>query len=336
MKLSLRSLLPLASVVLVLLAPLAIYPLFLIKLMCFALLAASLNLLIGYVGLLSFGHAMFYGAAAYVTAHAAKVWGWDGMAAIAAGVAAAAAIGFVTGLLAIRRQGIYFSMITLAFAQLVYFVALKAPFTGGEDGLQNVPRPRMLGIVDTSDNLTLYYVVLVIVGAAFWLIWRTVHSPFGQVLKAIRDNEPRAVSLGYRVNRYKLQAFTLSAALAGLAGATKVLATQLATLVDVNWTTSGEALLICIVGGLQTLLGPVVGAVVIISIEHYLATLAEWVLIIQGAVFIVVVMLFRKGIVGTFHDWQLRRQARKGLATAIAPAGVPLVAEADDTQEATP
>ncbi|HSV82352.1 MAG TPA: branched-chain amino acid ABC transporter permease [Ramlibacter sp.] len=321
MKLSLRSGLLAACLVLLALAPLAVYPLFLIKLMCFALLAASLNLLIGYVGLLSFGHAMFYGAAAYVSGYVIKAWGWDGLAGIAAGVAVAAALGFFTGLLAIRRQGIYFSMITLAFAQLVYFVALRMPFTGGEDGLQNVPRPRLLGVVDTSNNTVMYYVVLAIVGAAFWLIWRTVHSPFGQVVKAIRDNEPRAISLGYPVNRYKLQAFTLSAALAGLAGATKVLATQLATLVDVHWATSGEALLICIVGGLQTLLGPVVGALVIVSMEHYLASLAEWVLIIQGAVFIVVVMLFRKGIVGTYYDFLARRRA--AAAEAARPGGDP-------------
>jgi len=321
MKLSIRSWLLAAFLVLLALAPLAVYPLFLIKLMCFALLAASLNLLIGYVGLLSFGHAMFYGAAAYVSGYVIKAWGWDGLAGIAAGVAVAAALGFLTGLLAIRRQGIYFSMITLAFAQLVYFVALRMPFTGGEDGLQNVPRPRLLGIVDTSNNMVMYYVVLAIVGAAFWLIWRTVHSPFGQVVKAIRDNEPRAISLGYPVNRYKLQAFTLSAALAGLAGATKVLATQLATLVDVHWATSGEALLICIVGGLQTLLGPVVGALVIVSMEHYLASLAEWVLIIQGAVFIVVVMLFRKGIVGTYYDFLARRRA--AAAEAAKPGSDP-------------
>jgi branched-chain amino acid transport system permease protein len=310
-----------AAAVLLLLAPFAVYPLFLIKLMCFALLAASLNLLVGYVGLLSFGHAMFYGAAAYVSGHAIKVWGWDGLAGIAAGVLVAAAFGFLTGLLAIRRQGIYFSMITLAFAQLVYFLALRMPFTGGEDGLQNVPRTRLLGVIDTADNTTLYYVVLAIVGGAFWLIWRTVHSPFGQVMKSIRDNEPRAISLGYAVNRYKLQAFTLSAALAGLAGATKVLSTQLATLADVHWATSGEALLICIVGGLQTLLGPVVGAIVIVSMEHYLATFAEWVLIIQGVVFIVVVMLFRKGIVGTWYDWRDRRraQARPGAPAEPVP-----------------
>jgi branched-chain amino acid transport system permease protein len=309
-----------AGLVLLALAPLVVYPLFLIKLLCFALLAASLNLLIGYVGLLSFGHAMFYGAAAYVSGYVIKAWGWDGLAGIAAGVAVAAAIGFLTGLLAIRRQGIYFSMITLAFAQLVYFLALRLPFTGGEDGLQNVPRPNLLGLVDTTDNTVLYYVVLAIVGGGFWLIWRTVHSPFGQVLKAIRDNEPRAISLGYAVNRYKLQAFTLSAALAGLAGATKVLSTQLATLADVHWATSGEALLICIVGGLHTLLGPVVGALVIVSMEHYLASLAEWVLIIEGAVFIVVVMLFRKGLVGTLRDRLARRRPATPAALPPGPA----------------
>jgi len=318
MKLSFRSVLFAAAIVLLVLAPLAMYPLFLIKLLCVALLAASLNLLISYVGLLSFGHAMFYGAAAYVSGYVVKEWGWDGVAGIAAGVAVAAALGFVTGLLAIRRQGIYFSMITLAFAQLVYFLALRLPFTGGEDGLQNVPRPRLLGIIDTTSNFVLYYAVLVIVGAAFWLIWRTVHSPFGQVLKAIRDNEPRAISLGYRVNHFKLQAFTLSAALAGLAGGTKVLATQLATLVDVHWATSGEALLICIVGGLQTLLGPIAGAIVIVSMEHYLASLAEWVLIIEGAVFIVVVLLFRKGIVGTLYDVVARRAAGSKPSSAVA------------------
>lgn len=284
-------------------APFFFYPLFLIKLLCLALLAASVNLLVGYVGLLSFGHAMFYGSAAYVTGFVVKEWGWDGVAGILAGVGVAAAIGFVTGLLAIRRQGIYFSMITLAFAQLVYFCALRMPFTGGENGLQNVPRPMLFGVVDTTSNLTLYFSVLAITALAFWLIWRMVHSPFGQVLKAIRDNEPRAISLGYRANLFKLQAFTLSAGLAGLAGAMKVLSTQLATLVDVSWTTSGEALLISIVGGLGQLLGPLVGAIIIGSMEHYLAGFAELVLLIQGFVFVVVVMLFRKGVVGTLKAW---------------------------------
>lgn len=299
------------GVLLLCVAPYAIYPLFLIKLLCFALLAASLNLLIGYVGLLSFGHAMFYGASAYVTGHVLKTWGVDGFVGVLAGVGVAALIGFLSGLLAIRRQGIYFSMITLAFAQMVFFLALRLPFTGGEDGLQSVPRPTFLGVIPTDDNLAMYYVALALVGGGFWLIYRIVYSPFGQVLRSIRDNEQRARSLGYHVNRYKLIAFTLSAALAGLAGATKVMAFQLATLADVGWATSGEALLICIVGGLQTLLGPVVGALLIVSMEHYLASFAEWVLIIQGAVFVLVVMLFRKGIVGQFLASRRARLQRK-------------------------
>lgn len=288
----------LAGIAALCVAPWVAYPMFLIKLLCLALLAASVNFLIAYAGLLSFGHAMFYGSAAYVTGHIAKHWGWDGTLSILAGVGVAAALGLVTGFLAIRRQGIYFSMITLAFAQVVYFLAMRLPFTGGEDGLQSVPRPTFLGLVDTESTLVYYYVCLVAVGFGFWLIYRTVHSPFGQVLRAIRDNEPRAKSLGYPVNRYKLMAFVLSASLAGLAGSMKVLAFSLATLTDVGWGTSGEALLVCIVGGLNTMLGPVVGAIVMGSMEHYLAGFAEWVLIIQGLVFVVVVMLFRKGLVG--------------------------------------
>ena len=303
-----------AALVVLALAPFAVYPMFLMKLMCFALLAASVNLLVGYVGLLSFGHAMFYGSAGYVTAHAVKVWGWDGAAGILAGIAAAALLGLVTGLLAIRRQGIYFSMITLAFAQLVYFMALRMPFTGGEDGIQEIPRPMVLGLFSLQNTLTLYYFVAALIAGGFWLIYRVVHSPFGQILRAIRDNEPRAQSLGYRVNRYKLLAFVLSAALAGLAGALKVLVFQLASLTDVHWATSGEALLICIVGGMHTLLGPVVGAIVIVSMENYLASFAEWVLIIQGAVFVLVVMLFRKGIVGQFHSYLAARRQRRAAA----------------------
>lgn len=299
------------AVVALALAPFAIYPMFLIKLMCFALLAASVNLLVGYVGLLSFGHAMFYGAAGYITAHAVKVWGWDGAAGIGAGVLTAAAIGLVTGLLAIRRSGIYFSMITLAFAQLVYFIALRMPFTGGEDGIQDIPRPQVLGLLPLADPYALYYFVAALIGLGFWIIYRLVNSPFGQILRAIRDNEPRALSLGYRVNRYKLLAFVLSAALAGLAGSLKVLAFQLASLTDVHWATSGEALLICIVGGMHTLLGPVVGAIVIVTMENYLASFAEWVLIIQGVVFVVVVMLFRKGLVGqAYAHLETRRRQR--------------------------
>jgi len=288
----------LAGIALACAAPWVVYPMFLIKLMCLALLAASVNFLIGYAGLLSFGHAMFYGSAAYVTGFVAKDWGQDGVLAILAGVGVAAGFGLLTGLLAIRRQGIYFSMITLAFAQMVYFLALRMPFTGGEDGLQAVPRPRLFGLYETESTMAFYYACLLAVGFGFWLIWRTVHSPFGQVLRAIRDNEPRAKSLGYKVNRYKLLAFVLSAALAGLAGSMKVLAFQLATLTDVSWTTSGEALLVSIVGGLNTMLGPVVGSIIMGSMEHYLAGFAEWVLIIQGAVFVLVVMLFRKGLVG--------------------------------------
>jgi branched-chain amino acid transport system permease protein len=288
----------LAGIALLCAAPWVAYPMFLIKLLCLALLAASVNFLITYAGLLSFGHAMFYGSAAYVTGHVAKFWGLDGTLAILAGVGVAAALGLVTGFLAIRRQGIYFSMITLAFAQVVYFLAMRLPFTHGEDGLQSVPRPRILGWIDTENTMVFYYLCLLAIGMGFWLIYRTVHSPFGQVLRAIRDNEPRAKSLGYPVNRYKLLAFVLSASLAGLAGSMKVLAFSLATLTDVGWGTSGEALLICIVGGLGTMLGPGVGAIVMGSMEHYLASFAEWVLIIQGLVFVLVVMLFRKGLVG--------------------------------------
>ena len=303
-----------AALAVLALAPFAVYPMFLMKLMCFALLAASVNLLVGYVGLLSFGHAMFYGAAGYVTAHAVKVWGWDGAAGVLAGIAAAALVGLVTGLLAIRRSGIYFSMITLAFAQLVYFIALRMPFTGGENGIQEIPRPMVLGLFSLQNTLTLYYFVAALIVFGFWLIYRVVHSPFGQILRAIRDNEPRAQSLGYRVNRYKLLAFVLSAGLAGLAGSLKVLVFQLASLTDVHWATSGEALLICIVGGMHTLLGPVVGAIVIVSMENYLASFAEWVLIIQGVVFVLVVMLFRKGIVGQFHSYLAARRQRRAAA----------------------
>jgi len=300
-----------ALIACVCIAPFVVYPIFLMKLLCFALLAAAVNLLVGYVGLLSFGHAMFYGSAGYITAHAVKVWGFDAVTGILAGIGVAAAIGLVSGLLAIRRQGIYFSMITLAFAQLVSFIALRMPFTGGEDGIQEVPRPSVLGLFSLHDTLAMYYFVAVLVGLAFFLIYRVVHSPFGQVLQAIRDNEPRAQSLGYRVLRYKLLVFVLSAALAGLAGSLKVLVFQLASLTDVHWATSGEALLICIVGGMQTLVGPALGAIVIVTMENYLASFAEWVLIIQGFVFVIVVMLFRKGIAGQFYAWVRNRRERR-------------------------
>lgn len=302
----------LAGAAVLLLAPWLIYPVFVMKLLCFALLAGSLNLMIGYVGLLSFGHAMFFGSAAYAAAHAMKVWAWGPATGVLFGVAVAALLGATTGLLAIRRAGIAFSMITLACAQLVYFIALRSPFTGGEDGIQNVPRGKLLGLLDLSSNMVLYYVVMVVVVAAFWLIWRIVHSPFGQVLTAIRDNEPRAISLGYRVNRYKLLAFTLSAALAGLAGALKTVVFQLATLVDVGWGTSGEALLMGIVGGLQTMVGPVVGAIVAVTMQSSLSNFAEYLLILQGLVFVVVVLVFRRGIVGEVNAWLARRARQPG------------------------
>lgn len=296
-------------------APFVAYPVFLMKLLCWALLAASLNLLVGHVGLLSFGHAMFFGSAAYVTAHAVKVWSLDPLMGVLVGCASAAFIGLIGGLLAIRRLGTAFSMITLAIAQLVYFIALRAPFTGGEDGIQDVPRGRLLGLLPLDNDLTMYYVVLVAVGLGFWLIYRTVHSPFGHVLAAIRDSEPRAVSLGYRVNHYKLAAYVLSASLAGLAGALKALVFQIATLTDVSWTTSGEALLMVIVGGVNTLAGPLVGAIVVVAMQNYFASFAEVVLMLQGLVFIVVVLVFRRGVVGEWKAWRQRRQAQASGAT---------------------
>lgn len=300
-------------------APFVLYPQFLIEILCFSLLAAALNLLVSYAGLLSFGHAMFFGAAGYVTAHAIKGWGFEPALGILAGVALAAVMGAVTGSLAIRRQGIYFSMITLAFSQLVYFLALRLPFTGGEDGLQDVPRRALFGFINMGNNYVMYFVVLAFTAFGFFAIHRIVNSPFGQVLMAIRDNEPRAISLGYRVNNYKLMVYVLSATLAGLAGSVKAVAFQVVTLTDLNWVTSGEALLILILGGLQTLVGPVVGAILIVAMSHYLATYAEWVLMIQGMVFVIVVLLFRKGIVGEFYAWLERRELR-----ALAARPVPL------------
>jgi len=278
--------------------PHLLYPVFVMKVLCFALFACAFNLLIGYVGLLSFGHALFFGWAAYVSAHAAKIWGFPPELAIVSGMVCGAVLGLVVGALAIRRQGIYFSMITLALAQMAYFFALQAPFTGGEDGLQRVPRSMMFGVLDLRNDLVLYYVVAAIFLAAFLLIYRIVHSPFGQVLKAIRENEPRAVSLGYRVDQYKLAAFVMSAALAGLAGAVKSQVFQLATLSDVHWTMSGEVVLMTLVGGLGTVFGPIVGAAVIISMQNYLAELGSWVTVVQGVIFVVCVLAFRRGIVG--------------------------------------
>jgi branched-chain amino acid transport system permease protein len=266
--------------------------------LCFALFACAFNLLVGYVGLLSFGHALFFGWASYFCAHAAKRWGFPPEAAVLFGAASAGALGLIAGFLAIRRQGIYFAMITLALAQMMYFVALRAPFTGGEDGIQDVPRGRLFGLFDLSHEMTMYVFVLVMVLAGFLFIYRIINSPFGEVLKAIRENETRAISLGYKTERYKLVAFVLSATLAGLAGALKALVFQLASLTDVYWTMSGEVVLMTLVGGLGTIFGPVVGAFLIVAMETYLAQLGQWVLVIQGAIFVFCVLAFRRGIVG--------------------------------------
>ena len=282
---------------------LGLYPVFLMKALCFALFACAFNLLIGFGGLLSFGHAMFLGTAGYACAHAAKVWGLSPEFAILFGTGCAAVLGVVVGALAIRRQGIYFAMITLALAQMIYFFCLQAKFTGGEDGIQAVPRGRLLGVFDLAEPLVMYYFVLVVFLAGFLLIYRTVHSPFGQVLKAIRENEPRAISLGYDAERYKLLAFVLSATLAGLAGATKAIVFQLASLTDVHWTMSGEVVLMTLLGGMGTIFGPVVGAFVIIGLESYLASFGQWVTVITGVIFVVCVLAFRRGIVGEFTAW---------------------------------
>ncbi|MBT9290373.1 branched-chain amino acid ABC transporter permease [Prosthecodimorpha staleyi] len=288
-----------------------IYPYFLMQALCFAIFACAFNLLIGYVGLLSFGHAMFLGTGGYIAAHTAKVWGFPPELAILAGLAAAGAIGAVVGLLAIRRQGIYFAMTTLALSQMVYFVYLQAPFTHGEDGIQSVPQGRLFGLFDLSQQQTFYYVVLAVFLIAFLLIRRIVNSPFGDILKAIRENEPRAISLGYRTERYKLMAFVLSATLAGLAGSVKALVAQNASLTDVHWTMSGEVVLMCLVGGLGTIFGPVIGAVVIIAMQQYLAGFGQWVLVIQGVIFIACVLAFRRGIVGEIIAFAQWRSAEK-------------------------
>jgi branched-chain amino acid transport system permease protein len=279
-------------------APAVIYPVFLMKALCFALFACAFNLLIGYVGLLSFGHALYFGWASYVSAYAAKSWGFPPEAAILLGTATGAALGLVVGALAIRRQGIYFAMITLALAQMMYFFALQAPFTGGEDGIQAVPRGKLLGFINLADQTTMYFVVLAIFLACFLFIYRIIHSPFGEVLKAIRENEARATSLGYKTDRYKLLAFVLSATLAAVAGSTKALVFQLASLTDVHWSMSGEVVLMTLVGGLGTVFGPVLGAFVIVAMENYLAQFGQWVTVIQGVVFVLCVLLFRRGVVG--------------------------------------
>ncbi len=275
-----------------------VYDLFMMKVFCFAIFAASLNLLLGFAGLLSFGHAAFFGTGAYITAHVMKEWGLTPELGLICGVLCSTALAYVFGALAIRRQGIYFAMITLALAQVIYFLATQVPFTNGEDGIQGVPRGKLLGLIELSSSTHMYYFALIVFILAFFMIKRIVSSPFGQVMKSIRENEPRAISLGYDVNRYKLIAFTLSAGLAGLGGGLKSLVLQLASLSDVFWHTSGEAVLMTILGGIGTLWGPVAGAAVIINLQNYLANLGGWSTITTGAIFVICVLAFRRGIIG--------------------------------------
>lgn len=304
------------------------YPIFMMKLMCFALFASAFNLLLGFTGLLSFGHAAFLGGAAYVTGHAIKVWGLTPEVGLLLGTGGGALLGLLFGWLAIRRQGIYFSMITLALAQMLFFVCLQAPFTGGEDGLQGVPRGKLFGVLDLRNDLAMYYVALVIVVAAFLLIVRTIHSPFGQVLKGIKENEPRAISLGYDVQHFKLLAFVISAAIAGLAGSLKTVVLGFATLSDVHWTASGQVILMTLVGGLGTLSGPLIGSAVVVLLENkigefgnllaaltsveWFKTLGESVTMVTGLIFVICVLSFRRGIMGEIIAWLDRRRASRG------------------------
>jgi branched-chain amino acid transport system permease protein len=283
--------------------PFLLYPVFLMKLLCFALFACAFNLLIGYVGLLSFGHAAYFGMGGYLAGHAAKVWGVTPELAIIIGGATAAVLGAIAGWVAIRRQGIYFAMITLALAQMVYFLCVQLPFTGGEDGIQAIPRGKLFGAIPLDIDMTLYWVVAGIFLLGFLMIHRIIHSPYGMVLKSIRENEPRATSLGYRTDDYKLLAFILSAGLAGVAGATKSIVFGIATLTDVHWSMSGEVVLMTLVGGLGTVFGPVVGAAVIVTMQNYLAELGAWVTVIQGVIFVICVLAFRRGIVGEIGNW---------------------------------
>lgn len=323
-----NTIIAIVAILIALAAPFVMYPVLLMKLLCFALFACAFNLLIGYTGLLSFGHAAFLGGAGYIAGYVIRDLGLPFEIGIVSGVAFAAFIGLIMGMLAIRRQGIYFTMITLALAQMLYFIFLQAPFTGGEDGMQGIPRGTLFGVLDLGDDLTLYYVVLAICIAGYALIVRTVHSPFGQVLKAIKENEPRAISLGYDVDKYKLLVFVLSAALSGLAGATKVTVLGFETLTDVHWTMSGLVVLMTLVGGLGTLAGPVVGAIVILALENRIGEFGTWmavttnitwfrslggqVTIVTGFIFIVVVLAFRKGIVGEIIAWNQRRMLKGG------------------------
>lgn len=282
----------------IVIAPSVLYPIFLMKVLCFALFACAFNLLIGYVGLLSFGHAAYFGMGGYLAGYAAKSWGLTPEACIIVGGLAGMALGWVIGSLAIRRQGIYFAMITLAMAQMVYFFCVQAPFTGGEDGIQAIPRGNLFGVIDLRSDMTMYWLVAAVFVIGFLFIHRVINSPFGQVMTAIRENEPRATSLGYRTDDYKLMAFVISAALSGVAGATKSLVFGIATLTDVFWTMSGEVVLMSLVGGLGTLFGPVAGAAIIVSMQNYLAEFGAWVTVIQGVIFVLCVLAFRRGVVG--------------------------------------
>jgi branched-chain amino acid transport system permease protein len=293
-----------------------VYIVFVMKLLCFALFASAFNLLLGYTGFLSFGHAAFFGGAAYVTAHACKAWGWTPEMGVLAGMVYAGVTGFLFGSLAIRRQGIYFAMITLALSQLIFFLALQMKFTGGEDGIQGVPRGHFLGIVDLSSDTAMYYFVLAAFLIGFLTIQRAIHSPFGQILKSIRENEPRAISLGYDVKQFKLLAFVISATLAGMAGSVKSLVFQLATLTDVHWHMSGEVVLMTILGGIGTILGPIVGAGVVIGLQNYLAGIGSFSTIVLGAIFVVCVLAFRRGIVG---EWLAFLERRKEAAAQQSP-----------------
>lgn len=307
----------LTLIILGLLAPYFLYPVFMMKLLCFALFACAFNLLLGYTGLLSFGHAAFFGGASYITGYLVKSGGLTPELGVLGGTLFAAVLGYIVGSLAIRRQGIYFAMVTLALAQIVYFIALKAPFTGGEDGLQGIPRGHLFGLIDLGHvytiggnplGLNLYYFIFVMFCIGFWIIYRTIHSPFGQVLKAIRENEPRAISLGYKVERFKLIAFVISAALAGMAGSLKSLVFQLASLTDVSWHTSGEVVLMTLLGGLGTVFGPLVGAFTVVTLQSELSSVGSWITVIIGSIFVVCVLLFRRGFVG-----ELGRLLKKSL-----------------------
>ena len=296
-----------AGVAFLVIAPLiGVYPVNLMTLMCFALFAAAFNLLIGYVGLLSFGHAAFFGTGAYVSGYVAKAWGWTPELALLAGALSGAFLGLIVGFLAIKRKGIYFSMITLALSQMVFFIALQAPFTGGEDGLQSIPRGKLFGLIDLSNTNAMYGFVLIVFLAGVFALWRIVHSPFGQILKAIREHEARSISLGYDVSQYKLIAFVISCTVTGVAGGLKALVTQIASLTDITWQTSGEVVLMTILGGIGTTLGPLVGAGLVKTLEDHLASLGFPVPVLIGAIFVACVLLFRRGIIGELENWLKR------------------------------